>query len=335
MIKFAVILDNQGKVVQVVLNESSEMDISPGSTLTEFVDHDSRLIWFDFLAQLQRRSDSLVGVELNLVTPAQIVPVTIGGARFEDRTIVVTTSQRGSLAALWYRVAHLLRDKGDRIGVRMLRHPIAVDIDGLDVRVFDEISRINNELVTLQRELAKRNAELERLRRQLEVQAITDPLTGILNRRGLALYCEREIERARRANMPLSVVMLDLDKFKLVNDTYGHKVGDEVLAETARRMSSAIRRIDLLARYGGEEFLIVLPETGLKQALGVTERIRKRIAEPLPTSAGILHVTVSAGVACAKGAEIDFPRLVQEADNCLFQAKESGRNRVVATPFSH
>ncbi|MCX7625817.1 MAG: GGDEF domain-containing protein [Candidatus Sumerlaeaceae bacterium] len=330
MVKFAVILDHPGKVAQVVLNESSEIEISPGSTLTELVDPDSRVIWFSFLAKLQQRSESLVGVELNLVTSSQIVPVTIGGARFDDRTIVVATCQRRSLAALWYRAAHLLRDKNDRVGVRMLRHPIAVDIDGLDVRVFDEISRINNELVTLQRELAKRNAELERLRRELEVQAITDPLTGVLNRRGLTLYCDREIERARRANMPLSIVMLDLDKFKSVNDTYGHHVGDEVLVETARRISLTIRRIDLLARYGGEEFLIVFPETTLKQALGITERIRKKIAEPFPTSAGDVFITVSAGIASAKGAAIDFPRLVQEADNFLFEAKAGGRNRVVA-----
>ena len=159
--------------------------------------------------------------------------------------------------------------------------------------------------------------------------AITDPLTEIINRRHLFELGQREFNRARRFNHELSVIMIDIDHFKLVNDRYGHATGDVVLFKLAQFLKANIRDIDILGRYGGEEFTIILPETDLEAAYLTAERIRKMMLENFQ----IVHkdlkpITASIGVA-ALTAEIDsFSVLVDHSDTALYQAKNNGRNRV-------
>ncbi len=171
--------------------------------------------------------------------------------------------------------------------------------------------------------------ELRFLRRQ-EDAARTDPLTGIANKRCLLETLAMHFELSRRRGDALSVVMLDIDHFKKINDTHGHDVGDIVLRDLVARLGDgAVRRADVIGRFGGEEFVVVLPSASLEPALMVAERIRAAVADN-PFAAGELSipVTVSCGVAVLTPSHGDAMQLVKSADEALYQAKSSGRNRV-------
>jgi diguanylate cyclase (GGDEF)-like protein len=175
----------------------------------------------------------------------------------------------------------------------------------------------------------------ERLRRSM----LVDKLTGVNNRRFFDRRLSEEVDRGVRQDAPLACLFIDIDHFKRLNDTYGHQVGDEVIACVARRIRSQLRGIDVLARYGGEEFTVLLSSTGLERALEVAERVRQDIAgNAVTTSADEpIRCSVSIGVACVDSdhAERDLDKrstwLVTRADQALYRAKQSGRNRVVAT----
>jgi diguanylate cyclase (GGDEF)-like protein len=171
------------------------------------------------------------------------------------------------------------------------------------------------------------------LHERLARQATTDELTGLLNHRRLHEILAQEIERAPRFRPSLALVMLDIDDFKRVNDTYGHQQGDQVLFAVARAVESAARQGDHVARYGGEEVAIVLPHADLSQARGVAERIRERIAStavPLP-GGGAVRPTASLGVAVLSG-DADKEQLIAAADAALYEAKRGGKNRTVCAP---
>jgi diguanylate cyclase (GGDEF)-like protein len=178
---------------------------------------------------------------------------------------------------------------------------------------------------------------LENARLFGEVQrlAITDGLTGTYNRRHFFELASRELSRARRYGHSLSAIMLDIDHFKQVNDTYGHAVGDQVLTALANRCKSNIRNVDILGRYGGEEFAIILPATVLSGARSMAERLRLCVADvPVPTERGNLTVTISLGVASNAQAqdqdqdEEDVAAFLNRADAAMYAAKQAGRNRV-------
>jgi diguanylate cyclase (GGDEF)-like protein/PAS domain S-box-containing protein len=179
--------------------------------------------------------------------------------------------------------------------------------------------------------LAHMRAEesLRRSRDELRRLALQDGLTGVLNRRAVLRRLREEHERARRGGHGLSVVLLDVDHFKRINDTHGHPAGDAVLREVARRKSASIRPYDAVGRYGGEEFLVVLPGCDGAEALGVAERLRHALASrPMETAESLaLAVTASFGVAACTGALTD-EQLVAQADAALYRAKGEGRNRV-------
>jgi diguanylate cyclase (GGDEF)-like protein len=169
-----------------------------------------------------------------------------------------------------------------------------------------------------------------RLFTQLQLQSITDSLTGLFNRRHLFSLAEREFLRAQRYGRPLSAVMLDIDHFKRVNDTYGHAAGDQVLAEVAQRLRTSARHTDLIGRYGGEEFVLLLPETELPGAELLAERLRRAIAgAPMATSGGPLSISASLGVAATQPNVRDAAALIDQADQALYAAKQAGRNRVL------
>jgi two-component system cell cycle response regulator len=166
---------------------------------------------------------------------------------------------------------------------------------------------------------------------RLEVLAHTDPLTQVMNRRALTVRLASELERARRYDAVLTLLMVDLDHFKLVNDTYGHLVGDEVLREVATMLQNDVRSVDVVARYGGEEFVVVLPETSLAGATIFAERIREHVAAtPFATSlVESLRLTASVGVSSYPSTTVStVDDLFARADEALYRAKAEGRNRV-------
>lgn len=173
-------------------------------------------------------------------------------------------------------------------------------------------------------------ARIIELQRELIEKASHDDLTGILNRRLLMDWAARELERARRSNVPLSLLMLDVDFFKNINDTYGHQTGDGVLQEIANRIQSGLRSVDILGRYGGEEFMVLLPGCDVHFAHIVAEHIRLLIAQkPFDVEHKSINVTLSTGIAAASGdKKILLIDLIRQADQALYQAKHAGRNAV-------
>ncbi len=174
------------------------------------------------------------------------------------------------------------------------------------------------------------NALEERVEQEGALASV-DALTGVPNRRYLVTHGQAALKEARAKGEPLAVVMLDIDHFKKVNDSYGHAVGDEVLAAVAKRCTNALRDIDIFARYGGEEFVAVLPETTAQRAVEViAERLRRSVAaNPVGTEGGLVSVTLSLGVAMLADDTSDIEALISEADQAMYQAKRLGRNRVV------
>ncbi len=178
----------------------------------------------------------------------------------------------------------------------------------------------------LQDELRLRNAELERMSR-------TDALTGLFNRRHLDEELARRHSDASRHHQLMSLLLLDIDHFKRINDTYGHPAGDQVLRTFAERLRTVLRAGDIAGRWGGEEFLIVLPRTDLAGAREVAERIRFITAfEPVVADGKEIDLTVSGG--CALGPGDSVEAVVSLADKCLYDAKQAGRNRVVIATSS-
>jgi diguanylate cyclase (GGDEF)-like protein len=179
------------------------------------------------------------------------------------------------------------------------------------------------------RNLKKSESELGKALEEVQRLAITDSLTGLYNRRHFFELAEHELQRARRYRRSLSAIMLDIDHFKQVNDTYGHAVGDHVLKEVADSCRQAMRKEDVLGRYGGEEFVIMMPESNLVATCQVAERLRQSIAQKtIDTEVGPVMVTVSLGVITLDDECSTLETLLAGADQALYWAKRSGRNRV-------
>jgi diguanylate cyclase (GGDEF)-like protein len=166
---------------------------------------------------------------------------------------------------------------------------------------------------------------------QLKYLAATDSLTGIFNRRRVLELAASEIDRAQKAGTPISVILLDVDNLKPINDTAGHRAGDRVLEEVAARCQANLRSGDIFGRYGGDEFIAVLPETPSQMALLVAERLREHIEDfSIPGRAGHFNVTISIGVTVVQpNGHINLDMLLEQADRALYRAKEAGRNRVM------
>jgi len=189
----------------------------------------------------------------------------------------------------------------------------------------------------MQASLENAKAKLEEANAALARMATTDYLTGLFNRRQADLLFEREIARCRRSGHPLAVVLLDLDRFKSINDTYGHDVGDVCLKHVADCLRDRLRASDIVARYGGEEFLLVLPETGRDDALSLADTVRRRIVEHEITHGDLtVRVATSAGVAVLDpGLDIPSHELVSRADQAMYHAKGLGGNRAVTWQQVH
>lgn len=214
--------------------------------------------------------------------------------------------------------------------VRMLR--------ALDLGVNDYLMRPidKNEMLARVRTQVRRKRFSDRLRDNVQMtieMAVTDGLTGLHNRRYLERHLAMLVQQAVARQKPLSVLVLDIDHFKSINDGFGHAVGDDVLREFSRRLKKTVRGIDLACRMGGEEFVIAMPDTDAALALLVGERLRQKIAlEPfrLPESDEKIDVTVSIGIASLTSGD-DTPQvLLKRADEALYKAKRAGRNRVAA-----
>jgi diguanylate cyclase (GGDEF)-like protein len=198
----------------------------------------------------------------------------------------------------------------------------------------DDLPFTREDVAVLQALCAPAALALERERAVLRAEvyahaAAIDPVSGLFNRRYFEVRLEEELQRSRRHAMPLSLAMLDLDDFKLINDSFGHLVGDAMIRETAEILRRAVRMFDVCTRFGGEEFAIIMPGSGADSAAVVAERIRDRIAafRSPEQKLGALSLSASVGIA-ALGDQMTARGLIERADQALYQAKRAGKNRV-------
>jgi diguanylate cyclase (GGDEF)-like protein len=213
----------------------------------------------------------------------------------------------------WERVVEHRRELSRRLG----RDP------GLRVAILDYF-------VNLEQELRSPKVVEISIFERTQRRALTDGLTGLFNRAYFAQALRREVQRARRHALKLSLAMLDLDDFKSLNDSRGHAVGDRVLVRVAAMVAASLRQIDVCARYGGEEFALLLPDTDREGARIVAERIRARIADQLGRRRG-LGVTVSGGVVTFPDDALDPAQLLKEADRLLYRSKAEGKNCITVS----
>jgi len=210
------------------------------------------------------------------------------------------------------------------LGERVLG-ALAMRARAVDAYTPDQICLV--ETIANQASVAMDNA---RMFEEVQHLAVTDSLTGIYNRRYFFPYAQKEIERARRYKKSLSIILMDIDHFKKVNDRFGHLVGDRALQMVARTCLAELRKVDVMCRFGGEEFIVLLPETPKLKAALAARRIRDAVAGArLAVNGGEVALTVSIGVAELDGGHADINALIQSADKALYQAKEAGRNEVM------
>ena len=220
--------------------------------------------------------------------------------------------------------------------VHSLRQSLKVqtlqEVENSDGNDHFDFARMNTEISNLQRELMKKNMEIEKIKEQLQEQSIRDSLTGLYNRRYLKEFLNKELKRASRREKPLCIVLFDIDNFKDINDTYGHFLGDTVIKEISRTLTNWIRGGDIAVRFGGDEILLIMVDAPKSRVVERINQIRELVSEMVIkiTDHQIKGITVSAGIAefptHAKTDEL----LLKAADFALYQAKAEGRNRVIA-----
>ena len=276
-------------------------------------------------AEVDVATDPQVGFFQAAETPYECVLVSTGFSAFDPLRLC---SQLRSLDRTRFVPIILLAEQGE--DERLIR--------GLELGINDYLVRPvdQQELTARLRTQVRRKRYNDQLRAsvtQTIEMAVTDGLTGLHNRRYLDSHLQTLFERAMTRRRPLSVMITDLDRFKTINDTYGHDGGDDVLREFARRLRQNVRGIDLACRYGGEEFVVVMPDTDGQVAQKVAERIRAQIAGA-PFAVGhagkTIEVTVSVGVSSLLKGPDSVEALMKRADLALYEAKTGGRNRVVA-----
>jgi diguanylate cyclase (GGDEF)-like protein/PAS domain S-box-containing protein len=225
-------------------------------------------------------------------------------------------------------IEELLEIKSAIVAPMKFKHRVlgALSLDATQPEVFNQADLDLLVSFAATATAAIRNAQLHA---EVQKLAITDSLTNLYNRRGLFELGQRELDRLRRFERPLAAIMLDIDYFKQINDTYSHAIGDQVLQALAKRCNHYLRDTDILGRYGGEEFAILLPETDEKSAYQVAERLREHMTEaPIQTDRGPISITISLGVTMASEETKNLAILLDRADTAMYMAKQAGRNQV-------
>jgi diguanylate cyclase (GGDEF)-like protein len=199
------------------------------------------------------------------------------------------------------------------------------------------LGRAFDAVIRERREAQVQANKMEGLNQRLKAMSVTDDLTGMYTRRYFFDRCEEYLRAARRHRLPLSLMMVDIDHFKRVNDNFGHPIGDTVLSEIARLVHGALRASDICARYGGEEFVILLPYTEEGEALTLAHRLLETVACHLfPVREDVGRITISIGLSCLdRDHPVGVEALISRADGALYRAKREGRNRVCVADLVH
>ncbi|HUT51552.1 MAG TPA: PleD family two-component system response regulator [Alphaproteobacteria bacterium] len=307
-------------------------DVSEGARVVLVEDNDLSAERFELIAgeagyRIDRFRDGAAALE---ATKDSDVELTIVSLNLEKEDALRLCSQMRSAETTRHLPVLLVIEDSD---TNRLAKGLEIGANDYIVRPFDR-----QELLARMRTQVRRHRYEQRLRENYRLSismALTDALTGLYNRRYFDTHFETQIRHAGETGKPLALLMLDLDRFKAINDTHGHNVGDQVLRETARRLAGNLRTVDMVARFGGEEFAIVMPDTTPDIAFSAAERLRARIGETPFTvasdTAAEITVTTSIGVAVAS-RHPDTTDLLKRADYALYAAKRAGRNTVHLFP---
>lgn len=251
--------------------------------------------------------------------------------RCDTPVIMVTGENVGQIAA--EAIGRGATDYVVKFGDYLFTIPLVVEKNLAVAKIKKDNQRLQSELERALREVQEKNQQLEKSLKRVEEVAATDPLTGLYNRRHFGKVVDQLFSESQRYDTDLSCVMIDLDGYKQLNDSYGHQIGDQLLIVAGKVISANMRKMDVAARYGGDEFILLLPRAGGEEAAGVVTRIRDEFRQ---ASAIVLRrnegVSMSVGIGSVK---VDMPagseQLIAAADGALYKAKEGGRNRIVVS----
>ncbi len=305
------------------------LDASPAGRILVIEDRQETVAWFASALSPRHEVASVDTFEEALVRvrggDPDLVVVSLGMRGFDGLRLC---SQLRSLPEGRNIPILVVVSDGDR---RKLTQALEMGVNDYLTRPVDK-----NELVARVRTQLRKKRYADRLRHNVQLSlemAITDQLTGLHNRRYMSRHLDNLVASAKKAEKPIAFVIMDIDYFKSVNDTHGHDIGDEVLKEFAARIAANVRGIDLACRYGGEEFVVVMPDTDVAFAYSVSERLRHSIETTpfrISRAPNSLNLTISIGIAGLEGPDDTADALLHRADQALYSAKKSGRNRVVA-----
>jgi diguanylate cyclase (GGDEF) domain len=257
---------------------------------------------------------------------AFLIACTCTATMFVIKPVIAVTYYTINYVLFYFLVSLTQPNKDMLLSIRV--NGIAAVGIGLCIALVLWSSNISN--LKQSRLIDNQKKELEEKNKQLEYMATHDQLTGLINRAQFIQFAEKEIARIRRSGTEASIILVDIDIFKNVNDNYGHPTGDTVLKNTAGIIKKSLREMDIPARFGGEEFIILLPETPAQGGAVVAEKIRANIADyPFKSESQTIHITSSFGVTAVTASESEsFDLSYQRVDEALYIAKRNGRNRV-------
>ena len=322
---FAFYCDISGNILEVINNTIKLDRLSTGVRLADLFGSFNYYKVNKFLEQV-RSSGSAYNWDFDLKKTNPKGVVQVSGAVVQKKIMIMGMAMNEETLTLIGEMVSISNEQTNALKFALKEANDAAQEAKIDTQIIEEFSRLNNELISTKRELMKKNKELERLYEEVQALSLIDKLTGLLNRRGFEQKAGQEWEHALRYKRPLSMIMFDIDRFKNVNDSYGHAIGDYVLKSVAQRCESQLRKVDIFSRHGGEEFCTLLPETKLEQAGDIAEKLRLITLQPLDTEVGQLNVSISLGVAEHIKNVTNLEELQKNADQALYKAKQSGRN---------
>jgi len=318
--------DSSGTIERVIRDDLGIVaDWHPGTNFCELVDAESQEKARAFLSAA-RAGNATFGWELNVPCDGELMGLLLGGGLANDAIIVCGTPSRSGENQYFDAMASIQNSQLNALRIALKAEQLeTANRQQREQESLNEFTRLNNELVNTQRELARRNADLLDANTQLAALATTDGLTGVKNHRAFQEALASEWSRATRYGTPLSMLMLDVDHFKQFNDQFGHPAGDSVLKQVAHILTRESRSDSIVARYGGEEFVVVLPSCDRLAAAEIAERVRRAVAVE---SWDLRPITVSIGAATRSEATPDRASLIARADAAMYLAKAGGRNKV-------
>lgn len=323
ILKSIFLVDIQGRILNVICDEFNLNQSIVDKNLLTIIDEDSKTKFIKFLININNNNAEIFW-DINFKVYGKIEKYSLTGAKVDGDTIVLVTQDSMKLDGIY---EDLMKINNEQINYfRNILKKYSEERQHSDktyMEMLDEISRLNNELANVQRELIKKNRELEELNKKLSEMATKDALTGLYNRRFFNDVFTKEVAKAKRYNIKLSLVSIDLNNFKVVNDTLGHAQGDKMLIDFANLALEHTRQdVDYVFRFGGDEFLMLLVGANKEDAEGVVKRINeklKNISEIVTLSYGIVGINIE--------GEVDAEKLIIQADKLMYEYKKKIKGR--------